>query len=99
VLLLIGGYGWYCNSLSLVVPYTVPDYDDIEVIGSGNQRTVRVFRQNLAPEDAIGSHACSLEANMRVSNGIPLGCTLPLPVAGKTRKAATNWKRCTLLRG
>jgi hypothetical protein len=24
-------------------------------------------------EDAIGSHACSLEANMRVTNGIPLG--------------------------
>jgi hypothetical protein len=28
----------------------------------------------------IGSHACSLEANMRVINGIPLGCSLLLPV-------------------
>jgi hypothetical protein len=35
--------------------------------------TVRVFRQNFALEDAIGSHACSIEANMRVTNGIPLG--------------------------
>jgi hypothetical protein len=26
-------------------------------------------------EDAIGSHACWLEANMRVTNGIPLGCS------------------------
>jgi hypothetical protein len=35
--------------------------------------TVRVFRQNFAPEGAIGSHACSLVANMRVTYGIPLG--------------------------
>jgi hypothetical protein len=33
-----------------------------------------------ALEDAIGSHACSLEANMRVTNGIPLGSPLPLPL-------------------
>jgi hypothetical protein len=39
--------------------------------------TVRVFRQKLTLEDAIGCHACSLEANMRV-NGIPLGCSLLL---------------------
>jgi hypothetical protein len=31
-------------------------------------------------EDAIESHACSLQANMRVTNGIPLGCSLLLPV-------------------
>ena len=39
--------------------------------------TVRVFRQNFALEDAIGSHACSLEVNMRVTDGIPLrvNCT------------------------
>jgi hypothetical protein len=43
--------------------------------------TVRVFRQKFTLEDAIGSHACSLEANMRVTNGIPLGCSLLLPVA------------------
>jgi hypothetical protein len=35
--------------------------------------TVRVFRQKFTLEDAIGSHACSLEANTRVTNGIPLG--------------------------
>jgi hypothetical protein len=42
--------------------------------------TVRVFRQKYTLEDAIGSHACSLEANMRVTNGILLGCPLLLPV-------------------
>ena len=31
-------------------------------------------------EDDIGSHVCSLEACMRVTNGIPLGCPLPLTV-------------------
>jgi hypothetical protein len=44
-------------------------------------RTVRVFRQKFTLEDAIGSHACSLEANIRVTNSIPLGCQLPLTVA------------------
>jgi hypothetical protein len=38
------------------------------------------FRQKFTPEDAIGSHACSLEANERVTNDIPLGCPLLLPV-------------------
>jgi hypothetical protein len=47
---------------------------------SGGQGTVRVFRQKLTIEDAIGSHACSLEANTRVTNGIPLGSSLLLPV-------------------
>jgi hypothetical protein len=32
---------------------------------------VRVFRRNFALEDAIGSRACSLEASMRVTNGMP----------------------------
>jgi hypothetical protein len=47
---------------------------------------VRVFRQISTLEDAIGSHAsslshaCSLEANMRVTNGIPLGKFTLLPV-------------------
>jgi hypothetical protein len=43
---------------------------------------VRVFRQKFTLEDAIGSHACSLEAltRVRVANGIPLGCPLLLPV-------------------
>jgi hypothetical protein len=31
-----------------------------------------LFRQKFTLEDAIGSHACSLEANMRVTNCIPL---------------------------
>jgi hypothetical protein len=38
----------------------------------------RLFRRNVAFEDAIGSHACSLEASMRVTNGIPLGSPLAL---------------------
>ena len=42
--------------------------------------TVRIFRQYFALEDAIGSHSCLLEANMRVTNSIPLGCQLPLTV-------------------
>jgi hypothetical protein len=37
----------------------------------------RDFGQGFALEDAIGSHACSLEASMRVTNDIPLGCSLP----------------------
>jgi hypothetical protein len=41
---------------------------------------VRVFRQKFTLEDAIGSHACSLEANTRVTNGTPLGSSLLLPV-------------------
>jgi hypothetical protein len=36
--------------------------------------------QKFALEGAIGTHACSLEANMRVTNGIPLGSPLLLPV-------------------
>jgi hypothetical protein len=36
------------------------------------------FRRKFPLEDAIGSHACSLEASMRVTNGIPLGCSLLL---------------------
>jgi sialate O-acetylesterase len=45
--------------------------------GSSDDRStdgmVRVFRHDFALEDAFGSHACSFEANMRVTNGIPLG--------------------------
>ena len=40
--------------------------------------TVRVFRRDFALEDAIGSHACLLEANVHVTNGIPLGSLLLL---------------------
>ena len=38
------------------------------------------FRQKFTLEDAIGPHACSLEASRCVTNGIPLGCSLLLPV-------------------
>ena len=41
---------------------------------------MRVFRQKFTLEDVIGSHACSLEVNIRVTNGIPLGSPLLLPV-------------------
>jgi hypothetical protein len=42
--------------------------------------TVRVFRQESTLEDVIESHACSFEASMCVTNGIPLGSPLLLPV-------------------
>jgi hypothetical protein len=48
--------------------------------GQNSDSTVRVFRQKFTLEDAIGSHACSLEASRRVTNGIPLGSSLFLPV-------------------
>jgi hypothetical protein len=38
------------------------------------------FDRNLHSRMPLGSHACSLEANMRVTNGIPLGWPLFLPV-------------------
>jgi hypothetical protein len=38
------------------------------------------FSPGFALEDGIGAHACSLEANMCVTNSIPLGCPLLLPV-------------------
>jgi hypothetical protein len=38
--------------------------------------TVCIFRQKFTLEDAIGSHAYSLGANMRVTNDIPLGSSL-----------------------
>jgi hypothetical protein len=42
---------------------------------------VRVFEQDVVLEDAIiRSHACLLEAKMRVINAIPLGSPLLLPL-------------------
>jgi hypothetical protein len=38
--------------------------------------TVLGLRQDFALEDAIGSHPCLIEANMRVTNDILLGCSL-----------------------
>jgi hypothetical protein len=56
----------------------------VELISSATkwwQCTVRIFRPEFALERAITSHTCSLEALcMRVTNGIPLGCPLFLPV-------------------
>jgi hypothetical protein len=58
--------------------------------------TVRVFRQKFTLEDAIGSHACSLEASSRVTNGIPLGSSLFLPVhtvnCVQTLKVSMSWR-------
>jgi hypothetical protein len=55
----------------------------LEVLEGGNHLTLvgskvygARFRQKFTLEDAIGSHACSLEANTRVTNGIPLGSSL-----------------------
>jgi hypothetical protein len=39
------------------------------------------FPTEITLEDAIGSHACSLEVNIRVTNSIPLRCQLPLTVS------------------
>jgi hypothetical protein len=46
------------------------------VTRSASNGTVRVFRQKFTLDDAIGSHACSLQAIRCVTNGIPLGCPL-----------------------
>jgi hypothetical protein len=52
--------------------------EEICVDYNGCSGMMRVFRQTFSLEDAIGSHACSLEACMRVANGIPLGRQLLL---------------------
>jgi hypothetical protein len=49
--------------------------------GGKDKCTVRIFRQKSTLEDAIEFHALApLEASMRVTNDIPLGCSLLLPV-------------------
>jgi hypothetical protein len=53
--------------------------DQIVFLPSGQyhiQGTVLGFERNVALEDAIGSHACSLEAIKRVTNVIPLEDTI-----------------------
>jgi len=66
-----------CVSPATLPPITVAELQDYADQPRG---TVRAFRQKFTFEDAIGSHACSLQANTRVTNGIPLGCLLLLPV-------------------
>jgi pimeloyl-ACP methyl ester carboxylesterase len=46
--------------------------------GRGERGTVRVFRHTFSPDDDIGSHVYSLQANLRVANDIPLGGPLLL---------------------
>jgi hypothetical protein len=60
--------GLFPNLVALV-PRLVQTFERLRTreIGTG---TVRVFRQEFTPEDAIGAHACSLE---------PLACVWPMP--------------------
>jgi hypothetical protein len=53
---------------------------ELELLPAIPSRYGARFRQKFTLEDAIGSHACSLEANTHVTNGIPLGSSLLLPV-------------------
>jgi hypothetical protein len=39
-----------------------PFWDSTSTVAGSEYSTVRVFRQKITLEDAIGSHACSLEA-------------------------------------
>jgi hypothetical protein len=60
----------------------------------GDTCTMRVFEQDFALEDAIGSHACSLhacslQANMRVTNSIPLGSPLLFTVVATINHVET----------
>jgi hypothetical protein len=63
--------------------------------------TVRVFdrnpRSNATIEDAIEFHTfASLEASMRATNGIPLGCSLFLPVGtvNSVQTLKDDFKKC-----
>ena len=58
---------------------------------------MRVFRQKVTPEDAIGSHACSLQ--LLVSNDSPLECPLSYPftlcnLRPITEGTMTSKKKC-----
>jgi hypothetical protein len=66
---------------SLLLPVdTVNCVQTLKAEAEQAQGTVRVSRQKFTLEHAIGSHACSLEASRRVTNGIPLGYSLFIPV-------------------
>ena len=49
------------------------DFSGCRPVRSATPCTVRVFRHDFAFEYVIGSHACSLEVNMRLTKSIPLG--------------------------
>jgi hypothetical protein len=68
------------KAAALKIALIGPDAKAPYTAGTGSGGTVCVFRPDFALEDAIGSHACSLEANTRVTNGIPFGSPLLLPV-------------------
>jgi hypothetical protein len=58
---------------------------------SKTEGAMLVFEQDFTLEDAIGSHACSLVANMRVTNGIPLGSFLIITINyAETLKASVR---------
>jgi hypothetical protein len=48
-----------------------------------------VFEQEFALKAAIGSHVCSLEASMRVTNSMPLGVPLLLLPVGTIHRVET----------
>jgi hypothetical protein len=57
-----------------------------ELPTSANTRArYRISRHEFTLEDAIGSHACSLEATTRVINDLLLGCSHLLPVDAVNR--------------
>jgi hypothetical protein len=60
--------------------------------------TVRDFRHEFALDDAVESHTCSLQANMRVTNSIPLGCQLPLTVSTINCVETLKASRCYWIR-
>jgi hypothetical protein len=62
---------WYFNEF--IFAMEIHEYE--------TEGTVRVFREEFTLDDAVGSHACSLEASRHVTNGIPLGVSLLLPAA------------------
>jgi hypothetical protein len=61
--------GWHCKfrpnteGVNNTMSYNyISDGPHNCILGGGNEGTVRVFEQDFALEDDIGSHACSLEA-------------------------------------
>jgi len=75
VMFVVDDLGWGDVGFHRAVPtreVQTPFMDSL--VSTGIELTRYGARQDFALEDAIGSHACSLEASMRVTNGIPLGC-------------------------